>query len=137
MSFHPFLKGFISWRKAEGVLVYLFLLALAWPLAQGQEEGLRQREGASPGPLDLRGWLWLPDACVHQELEPVRIPARAPFLISLFHPLKPRKSCKVRKNTGICSMPQNRADIVLAFQSSFFLTTQMVPISFQRLSVVF
>lgn len=77
MSFHPFLKGFISWRKAEGVLVYLFLLALAWPLAQGQEEGLRQREGASPGPLDLRGWLWLPDACVHQELEPVRIPAWA------------------------------------------------------------
>lgn len=41
-----------------------------------------------------------------------------PFLISLFHPHKPRKSCKVRRNAGICSTPQNRADIVPAFQFS-------------------
>lgn len=41
-----------------------------------------------------------------------------PCLISLSHPHRPRKSCKVRRNTGMCSVPQNRADIVLAFQVS-------------------
>lgn len=92
--------------------------------------GIRSQRGFQPRPTVSCATFW----------QAVRHSVRAPFLISLFHPHKPRKSCKVRRNAGICSRPQNRADIVPAAQFSAALilsTTQMVPVSFQRLSVAF
>ena len=43
-------------------------------------------------------------------------PARAPFLISLFHPHKPRKSCKVRRT--LASVPCLRTEQTLSWPSS-------------------
>lgn len=49
---------------------------------------------------------------------------------------RPRKSCKVRRNAGICSLTQNRAEVVslpFSANSNFFVDhTQMVLISFQK-----
>lgn len=70
------------------------------------------------GGLEPRGVHPRPTGSCATFWQAVQHPAWAPFLISLFHPHKPRKSCKVRRNAGICSTPQNRADIVPAFQFS-------------------
>lgn len=70
--------------------------------------GIRSQRGFQPRPTVSCATFW----------QAVRHSVRAPFLISLFHPHKPRKSCKVRRNAGICSRPQNRADIVPAAQFS-------------------
>lgn len=106
------------------------------------------------GPLALGAGL--PAACVRWELGAARIPVGptvscatsgrllgthlAPFLIKASFTAQAKKKLQSQKNVGICSLPQNRADIVPAFQSSAALilgsTTQLVPTS-QRLSVVF
>ena len=137
------------------MLVQLCFLAWAWPQAQGREEGLGGREGASLGPLGLGGWAACcmcpvgtggsegssgPTVSCATFWQAARHPARAPFLISLFHPHKPRKSCKVRRT--LASVPCLRTEETLSRPSSplrpsFLSTTQLVPISFQRLSVVF
>ena len=53
MSFHPFLKGFISWRKAEGVGAAL-LLSLG--LASGT--GARRRPGRQGRSIPGASWPW-------------------------------------------------------------------------------
>lgn len=52
MSFRPFLRGFISWRKAEGCWCH----CASWPgpgFGFGTGRGLRGREVAPLGPVTL------------------------------------------------------------------------------------
>lgn len=118
-SFHPFLKGFINLPEpARYPSRSAPLSALAGLAASQLARDWAVGAGDVP-PATV--------ACFQGEADPARMvpgPAgkvprsgslvtiqRGRFLIRLPHPHRPRKSCKIRIELGVCSV-QNRGDIV-------------------------
>lgn len=103
-------------------------------LARGREDGPR---GCGPWRQPSGGFR--PQRLVPRPGRLLDTPC-GPHFTCLCHLHGLRESCGVRRNTGHCSVPWNRADAVLASRSLrplSSLTTQMVPISLQRLSWCF
>lgn len=94
----------------------LCFLAWAWLLARGRESGEEPR-----GPLGLGGGPTERSSPVLLHILADCSTASAGRASSASHPHRPRKSCKVRRNAGVCSGPQNRAHIVPAFPGSVAL----------------